>query len=364
MSLRPKGRIVSLLPYRESFSTGFFTGFQLFSVIYLLPSLLEQMGDSTSLDLTIFCAVIVLTCSQLELGHRLSLISSAAAMRDAVYLQSVSFLLFVLAPQYFWFVVALMAWLLAFCALQIAVGRWTLLAQDPVHRRLETIISIIGILLGVASAKAIPFFGGTSDTQIYAGLVVTGLVSFHMYLFARANTSYTSTGQMWMISDLRRDDPALALFSLSAAMGLMLGVMIFQRAQIGPAILGGSILVVAGKMIFTRWTPETAMRGACYLGAAALIVDAVLWDGFTAAAYLVPAAAAILYAAVRIGAYNPRTMMSTADRIALHGLGVMVGISIQCVLFFSGMNVVQIFGSTAALLVIAAYLVSFVPEEE
>jgi hypothetical protein len=364
MSARSRGHSIMSLPYRETFSTGFFTGFQLFSVIYLLPGLLEEMGDINSLDLTIFCAVILLTCSQLELGRRLSLLSSAAAMRDAVYMQSVAFLLFVLAPQFFWFVVAFITWLLSFCALQIAVGRWTLLAQDPEHRRLETNVSLIGILLGIASAKTIPYFEGSQETQIYAGLLVTGIVSFHMYLFARANTSYTSTGQMWMISDLRRDDPALALSALSAALGLMLGLMIFQRAQIGPAVLGGLVLVIAGKMLFTRWTPETAMRGSCYVAAAALIVDAVLAEGFTTSAYLMPLAAAVLYAAIRVGAYNPRTMMSTADRIALHGMGVMIGISLQGALAFTGMNTAQAFGSTAALLVITAYLVSFVPEEE
>lgn len=359
-------RSISPLHY---FILGFHSGFQLFSIVYLLPKLLDNLGESTSLNLAVLCAFLVLLFSQIEMGRRLSLISAAASIRDCVIAQSIAFLVFVLAPQATFLLFAFVAWMLAFSGTQIAFGRWTLLATESSEREQEVRWTLWGCLAGIVAGKAIPFgyeyffhVPPVTDTLIYAGLAISTAGSFFVYLFGRARSGYTSLGQMWFTVDLRRDYPAQALVAASLCMGLMIGLLIFSVAHIAHAVVGVAVFTLLSGRIFRALLPERASRYACYIAATVLLVDALIWGELTLSSLALSLCASVIYAAVRLDGFNPRTLMSSGDRMALHNLGLALGVTVEGMLSIARISFGEVMWATAFLILCAAYLISFLPD--
>ncbi|MEK8023559.1 MAG: hypothetical protein AAB229_07090 [Candidatus Hydrogenedentota bacterium] len=350
------------LPATHHVTMGFICGFQLYSIVFLLPSLLKQLEESTSLNLAVLCAFLVLLFSQMELGRRLSMVSAAAAIRDCVIAQSIAFLMFVMAPQATFLLFALVAWMLAFSGTQIAFGRWTLLASEPNEREHEVRWTLVGFVAGIVAAKFITYQGHDENVLLYAGLAVSLAGSFLAYVFGRSRAGYTSLGQMWFYIDLRRDYPAQALTAASFCMGLMIGLLIFSLAHIAHAVVGVALFTLVSGRIFGALLPERASRYACYIAALALLADALFWPELVFGSVLLSFCAAVIYASVRLDGFNPRTLMSSGDRMALHNLGLSLGVTVEGLLSLPRLTSGEIMWATAFLLICCAYLISFLPD--
>lgn len=352
-----------ILPASISLIIGFFSGFQLFAVITLLPYLLNLVDDSNSIDLIVVIAFFVLIFSQLELGKRISTYSASHSIRDSVILQSVAFLIFVLAPQSFWLIIAFIAWLTGFSATQIAMGRWTLLASNFSVRRLEANMIVVGIGAGIAAAKTIPFFGAPIDVLIYVSIALTILVSYLTNKHAKQNPGFFSHSQIWYWSYILRDKNILSLFSVSTCMGIMLGFLVFFRLKIITAVAGIILFTIICKILFNKFSPEKSIQFALYAAGLSLSADVILNNNLFLSAFIFPFLASVIFTGVRLSAYTPRISLSTAERMSFHGLGVYCGMALCGISKLLPGIKFEVFSAGAVLIfVITGYVISFIPE--
>ncbi len=351
-----------VLPVGMTFVAGLFTGFQLYAVLYLLPYLLTQLDEGAILDLVVFVSFIVLVFSQVEIGRRLAQAPAAVSLRDTLVAQSISFLVFVMSPQSFWLVCSFIAWLTAFSATQIALGRWTLLAVKPEARRVETSLLLMGIGSGMFAGRAVPFFGGTPDMLIAAALALSVLACFHAHVFRRAHPGYYSNAHNWSLRDLARDAPSFGLLGISLCLGLMIGFLVFERSKIVHALAGVAAYLAVSRPLFTRLPPARAVRHAFFVAAVSLLLDAVTHDSLLLSSFTFPFLCCVVFAALRIRAYAPRTVMSPAEQVSLQGLGIYAGISLHGFSRYPGLTFAETSSSVILVLLVTAYLLSFLPE--
>ena len=351
-----------MLPSALTSVVGFFSGFQLYAVINLLPFLLSLVEDSGAIDLIVLIAFTVLILSQMELGKRIATHSAASSIRDSVVWQSVAFLIFVLAPQSFWLIIAFVGWLTGFSATQIALGRWTLLSNKIATRHLEATLTLVGVGLGIASAKSISFFIGSADILIYSSLAVTVIASFHTHLFSKDNPGFFGNTQIWFWRDFFRDINILALFGVSSSMGVMIGLMVFFQAKISLALIGFGLFVLISKFLFSFSSPEKIARFAIYFSGLIFAIDFLFSETLIFSSVFFVLFSSIIYTAVRLSAFSPKIPLTTSERMAVHGLGFYLGMAVSGISKLPNITFGETTIGVILFFIVTGYLVSFVPE--
>lgn len=350
------------MPWRLSppfVAAGLFAGFQLYSLIALLPGAVVAFGFG-GIDLLLLGSLIVLGATQMELGKRLSHIPPATAQRDAMIFAAISYFVFINAPVTLWLTLGFLGWSLSLAALQIASMRLILLTPEPERRPASVNSALVGLVAGLLAAKTICFIGLSptwmTGTGIGSSLVLILIIHFH----CRQNAGYPMPGQMWFLRDLLHDTQALSMIGTALAGGLMLGSLVAEQVYLGPAVLGVGLTVVFGRMLFHLLSTERALRYAICLAAGALVLDTLIWDHLAIfSACFLAGSSALIFSGICLNSYAPESVMPTAERIGLYNLGMIAGFVIISVLHLPALGFSQRYWSVSAALLLIAFLTSF-----
>jgi len=340
-------------------AAGLFAGFQLYSLITMLPGTVSTLGIG-GIDLLLLGGLIVLGATQMELGKRLSHIPPATAQRDSMIFAAIGYFIFVNSPIPFWLTLGFLGWSLSLAALQIASMRLILLTPEPERRPAAVNSALIGLVAGLLAAKTMTFIGLSqawmTGTGIGASLVLILITHFH----CRQNAGYPMPGQMWFLRDLLRDTQALSMIGTALAGGLMLGTLVAEQAYLGPAVLGVGLATLFGSMIFRLLSTERALRYAICLAAGALVLDTLIWDRLAIfSACFLAGSAALVFSGICLNSYAPESVMPTAERIGLYNLGMIAGFIIISALHLPALGFSQRYWSVSAALLLISFLTSF-----
>lgn len=336
-------------------------GFQLLAVIHLLPLLSKELDPTFSMALLVGASFIVLLVSQFEMGKKIAHLSAVSSIRDSIFALAITFLVFTMAPHAFWLFISFLAWLLALSAVHLALGRWTLLTNQS-ERDAQLRILLTGFCAGLISSRITIVLSPTSlDPLVYIGLAISGIAAFIVYVFGNVHATYSSAGQLWFMSEAWNDRPLHALVGISFGLGLALGLPGFYATNVGLIIVGIGAQIVVSKKFGRRLDPEHLTRLSSYALGLLLIVDAFSGRSLFFGAFGIGFHGALVYSAVRLDAYRPKTLMTSGDRLAFHNTGIVAGIMFQGILSFLEPTPAELLVGNGVFIAGIGYLLSFLP---
>lgn len=345
------------------FTLGFFLGIQLYSIAQFLPNLIAET-KSVGFELLLFSVFIILIVTQLELGRYVANSSAPTALRNCMGYAAISYFVFVLSPQPFWFLISFVIWFGAISAIQIASGRIVLLSQELDTRigRLNTLF--LGTICGASTPKILLMSNVSMATILWVGIIVSALIVVRVHSYAATAGGYAMPGQLWFLRDVMYDAKGLAMIGSSMCLGIILGSLIFEKSPVIPSAIGVTAYIALSKRLLPANIHEIAVRYAIYLSAISLIIDGFIWDGLFISAVTLPFTGVLIYAAARIGAFRPATIMSAAERMALHNLGVVFGGLLVTSVYLPNIDFSQRYWGIGMLMFAIAYMTSLIQLED
>lgn len=341
-------------------AVGFFVGFQLLSIARFLPEVVAH-SEAMGIDLLFFSVFIVLLVTQLELGRYVANSAAAMALRDSLIFAGFAYFIFCSIDLPFWVLGSFALWFIAISSIQITTGRIILLSQDLDTRFGRINTYLVGIVLGAMTSSGLLGAGTTVQSLVITGTGVSVIIILRVHLYAATAGGYAMPGQIWFVRDLLHDSKGLSLLAASICFGVIFWGLILEQTQMESAVAGILLYIGISKRILPAMHIERAVRFAMYLSAFSTMVDAFIWSRLFCSMLVLPFSAVLIYSSVRIGAFCPITIMSSAERLGVHNLGVTIGGMFVTAIYIIASTFSQRYWIMGFVVFTFAYLLSFAP---